>query len=231
MRSHGAFKRSVARAASAALAAMMACTVLLAQTGAVTVIYDFESPQFTTGELTPMLERAPSPGSSFRTDFGEAAIAGAFSISPFVPNVLFTGQSLIGIAEPNAPLRLTFNQPVTRLQLSFAVEQSGRLELISPLGSIVEDSGPAGGPYEGGALVLLAPGGVFAVQLDAFTDDGRPNLWGLDNLRLEVVPEPSASFLAIGAIAGICLRRFRCLRPSANPPTEFSVARNEQAGH
>ena len=181
----------------------------LANVGATTVLYNFEPPQFTEGEVTPMPARAPSPDSSFRTDFGNAAIVGEFAISAFIPNSLFTGQSLINVMEPPSALRLTFNRPVSRLQLAFAVEQSGRLELITSLGSIVQDSRPAGGQYEGGELVLLAPSGVVAVQLSAFTDDGRPNLLAIDNLRLEEIPEPSAGLMVIGMAWVACSRRFR----------------------
>jgi hypothetical protein len=165
----------------------------------VSLVYDFEPPQFTLGELSPMLAKAASPGSTFRADFGDAAVAGEFGIAALVLNQLFSGNALVDITDPPSALTLSFNQPVTRLRVNFAVEESGRLELISALGSVVADSGPAGGSYEGGELELVAPSGVLAVQLSAFTDNGRPNLWAIDNLRLEVVPEPSAALLLIGA--------------------------------
>ncbi|MGI8603489.1 MAG: hypothetical protein ACR2OZ_10885 [Verrucomicrobiales bacterium] len=172
--------------------------LFLSASEAATVIYDFSAPGFVAGEVTPRLAKPPASGSStFRTDFTTSPSAGGFGLQNFEPNNLFLGQALLDIQDPPDVLRMTFNELVDRVQLDFAVVQSGRLQIITPVGNLEQESAPQGGQFEGGTLIFTSPTPFTDIQLLAFNDANARILFAIDDLRLNVVPEPNVCLLVL----------------------------------
>ncbi len=174
-----------------------------------TVTYTFESPQFTVGERTPLLDRAPNSGlSTFRASFISSPDTTAFQISTFQPNVLFSGQMLYDPGFPSESLRLSFNIPIDRVQVNFAVLDPGLLTLTSPDGSTTQSSAVVGGAFQGGTLIFSSAIPFTMFRLDAFTTAGNPNLFAIDNLTMSTVavPEPTTMLLLGTGLAGIAAK-------------------------
>jgi hypothetical protein len=135
-----------------------------------TIIYTFEPPRFTSGETTPLLDRAPNVGDpTFQTDF--TASSGVFQILAFVPNPLFSGLSLFDPAIGDT-LILMFSSPIFSLQVDFAVNAPqgapGFLQLITPVGSTSQAATNVGGAFPGGTLSFQSTLGFTTVQLLGF---------------------------------------------------------------
>ena len=175
-----------------------------------TVTYTFESPQFTVGERTSLLDRAPNSGlTTFRTSFTSSPEANGFQILNFQPNVLFSGQMLYDPSFPNESLRLSFNMPIDRVQVNFAVLEPGRLDLTSPVGSVSQNSAVVGGDFQGGTLIFSSATPFTSFRLDAFGRLGNPNLFAIDNLVLNTaaaIPEPTTMLLLGSGLAGIAAK-------------------------
>ncbi|MDQ3252584.1 MAG: PEP-CTERM sorting domain-containing protein [Acidobacteriota bacterium] len=174
-----------------------------------TVTYTFEAPQFTSFEPTPLLDRAPNSGlSTFRASFISSPDTTAFQISTFQPNVLFSGQMLYDPGFPIESLRLSFNIPIDRVQVNFAVLDPGLLTLTSPDGSTTQSSAVVGGAFQGGTLIFSSAIPFTMFRLDAFTTAGNPNLFAIDNLTMSTVavPEPTTMLLLGTGLAGIAAK-------------------------
>jgi hypothetical protein len=185
--------------------AFLAAGPVLAQTA----IYSFETPVFTLGESTPLLNRSPNSGGpvGFTTSFTAAPGANSFTISDtagFQPNVLFNNQYLF-IAIGTDALTLTLSSPVTSLQVDFAVNDSGaggNLSLSSPVGNTNQIATLVGGAFPGGTLSFSSATPFSTVQFNAFTAAGGATEFALENLQLSAaVPEPASLALMGSALA------------------------------
>jgi len=180
------------------------------------ITYTFEAPQFTFGQTTPLLNRAPNIGpASFLTTFTSSPTANGFTVfSGSVPNPLFSGQHLIdpiGVADS---ILLSFNTPVFSLRVDFGLflqptAAAGLLTLLTPVGSISQPGGNVGGSFQGGTLVFNSLAPFTIAQLSAFNAAGVPNFFAIDNLVLDTspVPEPATLALMIAGAVGIASRR------------------------
>lgn len=216
---------------------VMLCLGSAAAARADTVIYTFEPPQFTVGQTTPLLNRAPNSGlATFRASFTSSPTAGGFLIANFQPNVLFSGQSLFDPLLPADVLTLTFNMPVNQVQLNWAVIEAGRLELISPVGSTSQTSAAVGGEFQGGTLVFSSSTPFTTFQLRAFTTAGTPTIFAIDNLTLNTaeaapIPEPTTMLLLSSGLAGVgaAVRGRRRGEPRASPTAPTLLARQRES--
>jgi hypothetical protein len=89
-----------------------------------TATYTFESSQWVLGATTPFLNMSPdnAPGlPTFRTSFTSSPTAGAFSVSTFAVNPLFSGQNLTQPAPPfpGNTLTVSLSQPIRSVHLDF----------------------------------------------------------------------------------------------------------------
>jgi hypothetical protein len=78
------------------------------------ITYNFNAPQFTFLETTPLLNRAPNVGpATFLTTFTASPTANGFTVfSGAPPNSLISGQFLIDPTGAADSLLLTFNTPI-----------------------------------------------------------------------------------------------------------------------
>lgn len=177
--------------------------VLASPASAELVTYNFNTPQFMLGQMTPLLNRAPNIGpDTFRTDFTTSPRPNAFVVDIFQPNPLFSGQMIFA---PNFPdiLTMTFNIPVDFVRLDFAVVLPGSLILTTPQGGVTQASMNVGGPFEGGTLTFNSPEAFTTLQLRATDRAGNQIVFAIDNLSLNAIPEPSSlMLLAIGVVSG-----------------------------
>jgi hypothetical protein len=172
-----------------------------------TVTYTFESPVFFPNEIVPLLNRAPNSGSdAFRASFTSTGMpTGPFRIAS-VPHPAFTGQSLFNPTNPSS-LTISFNMPVNQVQFTLGLAVAGVLTLTSPVGTISQNSALLGPNFHGGTLVFSSSIPFTMFQLEAFNLAAMPAsiLFGVDNLTVNVVPEPatillvSSGFFAIAA--------------------------------
>lgn len=186
--------------------------VLVSQTpaGAATVTYTFESPVFSLGQTTPLLNKSPNIGSpSFLASFNSSPAGNGFSIGNN-PN-LFNGLSLMDPGSPAAPdvLTITLNSPINGVQLDFALFQSGRLDLNSAVGGVSALTGPG---LQVGVLTFTSGIPFTQFTLAGFSAPNTPVLLAIDNLVL-TVPEPSTlALIGTGIFAALFRKRFRHLR-------------------
>ena len=157
-----------------------------------TVVYTFESPDFTLGEYTPLLSRQPQQGSSaFRATFTSLPTANGIGVAGIQVSPLFSGQSLMDPYPPPTAdtLRVTVNTPITALQVDFALFQPDHLRLTSSAGSI---SAPVLPETQWGTLSFSSTVPFTQFDLQGFDPSNQPTQLAIDNLRMTVVPEPSA---------------------------------------
>ncbi len=183
-----------------------------------TVTYTFAAPQFTTGQTTPLLNRAPNFGSpTFLTSFTSGPAAGEFEIAFFQPNPLFTGNSLVAPGGVFDTLTISFNMPVESVQFVFAINQPpagapGRVTLTSPVGSQNQNAGNVGGFFQGGTFSFSGPTPFTTLQLAAFTSTGARVEFAIDNLTVTFtpqqtpIPEPATMLLLGTGLAGVAAK-------------------------
>jgi hypothetical protein len=181
--------------------------------------YTFESPTFTAGTATPMLNRAPNSSSvvGFLASFTAAPNPTEFSISALAHNALITGQSLIDLGPTISSLTITFNQPVQSLSFVFATNSAqggtGHLDLASTSGNQSQTSANVGGGFPGGTFNFSPATPFNSVTLSAYssTGTGTPTQLDIDNLTLNIVPEPASLGLVVIGLAALRRRARRQL--------------------
>ena len=181
--------------------------------------YTFESPTFPTGITTPMPNRAPNSSSvvGFLASFTAAPTANACQVNSFQPNPLIVAQSLFNVAFPADTLTITFNQPVGSLSFNFATDTNqgtGRIQLTSTSGNVSQNSANVGGTYPGGTFNFSPATPFTSISLKGFADAGTTNgvPIDIDNLTLNVVPEPASLGVMVIGVAALRRRRGRIRR-------------------
>jgi len=164
------------------------------------ITFTFEGPEFTPGQIVPLLNRAPNSGlESFLASFSSSHAT--FRIGSVEPNILFSGQSLVNPGTPSV-LTISFNIPVTRVEFVFGVQVSGLITLTSDVGTLSQQSAAVGGAFEGGIFVFTSAIPFTSFQLASFDLLGAPTRFAIDNLIAEPVPEPvSVVLLGTGLAA------------------------------
>ncbi len=181
------------------LLSSLAFTCAASAADPVTVLYNFEAPQFSVSETAPLLNRAPNVGlSTFRANFLPTYNNGTFSISPTLAvNPSFTGQILLGNGFNTNTLTISLSQAVTDVALDFAVYAPGYLVLRSGSGSATGMTVNGG---QGGSLVFHSNTGITQFELLGFLSTGQASPLAIDNLSMTVVPEPGAILLFLPAL-------------------------------
>jgi len=184
------------------------CAVTTLTVNADTFTYTFEAPQFTFGEVTPLVNRAPNVGSaSFQASFVSAA-AGSYTIATFAANPLFSGQSLVSPTIPNV-LTISFNMPVNQVQFAWAQEFPGLIQFSSAAGNQNQNSANVGGPFEGGTFSFSSATPFTSFTLAAFNAAGAPVNLAIDNLTLTTNPVPEPATLLLFGTGLAALAKFR----------------------
>lgn len=190
------------------LCALVLGVVLTAPVQAELVTYNFNAPQFTLNQSTPLLNRAPNIGlNTFLTSFTSAPRTNAFLVGDFQPNPLFSGPALFAPQFPDT-LTLAFNMPVDSVRLDFAVIVPGALILTTPVGNLTQSSTNVGGQFEGGSLSFTSVDPFSTLQLRATDQAGAPIVFAIDNMTLNTagdggaIPEPSSLMLfSVGLVS------------------------------
>src|SRR5215813_3691855 len=154
---------------------VLCCCVLFAETSrADSFAYTFESPNFTLGQTTPLLNIAPNVGAAtFRTSFTDTVDPTAYQISNMPVNRLISGPALFAPFATTSALTLTFNTPITQLSLDFAIpippNRGGFLRLVTSSGSLDQVSSTDGSDlFPGGTLTFSAATPFSSATLQGF---------------------------------------------------------------
>ncbi|MCM3903040.1 MAG: PEP-CTERM sorting domain-containing protein [Pyrinomonadaceae bacterium] len=187
------------------------CALTAFTVHAETFTYTFEAPQFTAGQVTPLLNRSPNIGSaSFQASF-VSDVAGLHQILNFEPNPLFSGQSLLSPTIPNV-LTISFNMPVNQVQFVWAQESPGAMAFAGAAGDQAQDSANLGGLFEGGTFVFSSATSFTSFRIAAFSADLNFTNFAIDNLTLTTpseVPEPTTLLLLGTGLAALTKLRKR----------------------
>jgi hypothetical protein len=175
-----------------------------------TATYRFEPPQLVFGQSTPLLNLVPDAGpSSFLASF-TVPTGGSLSVNNIAINPSFTGQILIDTSPPGDTLRVTFNTPITDVQLDFALMAfSSHIQLQSAGGTLSVNELPS---TQYGSLTFHSAVPITQFDLSAFTSSNTSTLLAIDNLVVTLVPEPSTFSLLIAGISLVALRSAHCKR-------------------
>ena len=180
------------------------------------ITYTFDAPQFTFGETTHLLNRAPNIGpATFLTNFTTSPTSSGLTVfSGSVPNSLFSGQHLIDPTGVPDTLLLVFNTPIFFLQVDFGLFQlatspAGQFRLTTPVGSATQAGGAVGGSFQGGTLSFSSATPFVAAQLAGFSDSGSQTFFAIDDLVLDTapIPEPTTAALVLTGLAVLARRR------------------------
>lgn len=205
-----------ARRVVVVVAVVLMSLVHATATRADSISYSFDSPQFTPGETTPLLNRAPDNGpAGFVASFTSSSGINGFQLYEVFPeyrtvpvpnpNPSISGQQIIG-GGYNDALTVLFNMPVRTVQLDFMTFGSGfssfgdRLEFISPVGTASATSGADPTRYQT-RLYFSSETPFNTFQLTG------PTTFSIDNLTLNtaVVPAPEPSTWAMMGIGLLTL--------------------------
>jgi hypothetical protein len=190
------------------------------------VTYNFEAPNFTGGQLTPLVNVAPNIGpGTFLTTFAGSPTGNGFGVAAGFPSPLFSGQFLVELGGAVADtLLLTFNTPIFYLQVDFglnvlAAAPAGSLSLVTPVGSTSQVSAAVGGPFQGGTLSFSSAVPFVTAQLSAFNAAGLQVFYAIDDLVLDAevvapIPEPVTSVLVLTGLGLMARKRLRNQRQS-----------------
>jgi hypothetical protein len=189
------------------------------------VVYSFDAPRFSANQTTPLLDRLPNSGSStFEIDFVTTPTTAGFGILQIPQDIaLFSGQIFIDRELPADVLTMTFNQFVDRIEFDFAIAEAGRLALDTPAGKASQNSAPLGGQGapDGGTVVFSSTTPFNSARLEAFSNANVRTLFAIENLTLNVIPEPVTSLFVIfgvcGMAAGSRRRRVQNVERGARP--------------
>jgi hypothetical protein len=172
-----------------------------------TATYTFESVEFIPNSSSPFLNKAPDSGpGSFLASFTSSPNPAAFFVgdlqftSPFSGGFLMDGTGPAG----GNTLRISLNMPVNEVRFDFALFTPGRLDFVSPVGSISAHT-PTSSQL--GSLSFQSALGFSEFDLLGFGsfNDSQVSI-AIDNLVLTVVPEPATVTLLIVGL-GLCARR------------------------
>jgi hypothetical protein len=178
-----------------------------------TATYTFEIPTFAAGSTTPMLNRAPNSGvAGFLASFTSSPTVAGIMVNNFQPNPLLQAQSLFDQDFPGDTLTIVFNQPVASLSFVFATDTSqgdGRLNLTSTSGSVSQNSANVGGSFPGGTFNFAPANPFTSMTLSAFNNANTQTPFAIDNLTLNIVPEPASLALVVMGLAALRRRPIR----------------------
>lgn len=184
------------------LSALLCSAFFASQTpaGAASVTYTFESPVFSLGQTTPLLNKSPNIGDlSFLASFTSGPTGNGLSIgnNPNLPGGMSLSDGGLSSADV---LTITLSSPVDSVQLDFALFQPGRLDFTSASGNTSAFNGPSS---QAGVLNFSSPTPLTQFTLAGFSAANVPVLLAIDNLVM-TVPEPSAlALLSIGAFVAL----------------------------
>jgi hypothetical protein len=168
-------------------------------------VYTFDGPQFTLGQTTPLLNKAPNSGNpAFNTSFTSA---NPYIITDIDESGVIVGQALAQPLGNATALDLAFNIPVTGLSVDFAINVlntdargPGQLTLVTPSGSATQFGSNVGGAFQGGTLIFNAATPFSSAILEGFSPPPPPAAFTqieIDNLHLT-----EASVAVPGPIVG-----------------------------
>lgn len=180
------------------LVAVAASLLAVAGVRAQLAMYTFESAVFVPAETTPILNRPPQPGpASFLASFTAAASANLFEIANWFQSSPISGFSIVAkAAMPLSPLTVTVSTPINAVWLGFYMLPAGRLDFTSASGTTSAFTG-AGSPK--GSLFFSSATPFSQFTIEAFDHYGAngPLPFGVDNLQMQLVPEPAATSLIV----------------------------------
>ncbi|HTS77939.1 MAG TPA: PEP-CTERM sorting domain-containing protein [Bryobacteraceae bacterium] len=186
------------------------------------VTYTFESPNFTSGQTTTLLNEAPNSGNiaGFLTTFSAVGNGTDYEIASFDANSLITGQDLYAPTSTNG-LIMTFNVPIYAITFDWAIDGgigstlTGTIPLVSP----IDEAAVAEGTFPGGIFFYDSPTPFSSITLTGVNQSDSATQIAIDNLTLYDSPVPEPSTLFPMALIGLALAAKMGRRPK---PTAHS---------